>query len=96
MDAVLGGVQTNKHLTTEMNNKVNMIVEDMKVFKENYNLQQIDTIFAWLTPLNFGKTQQDIFSRWQEGTGQWLLDHEFFIKWVTGTTESLFCHGIRR
>jgi hypothetical protein len=52
-------------------------------------------ITAWLSPLNFFKTQDDVLKRRQEGTGQWLLETRQFADWVSGKEKSLWCPGIR-
>ena len=52
-------------------------------------------IVKWLSPLNFWTKQDDTFERRQEGTGEWLLDHPEFQKWVDGETKVLWCPGDR-
>ncbi|KAI5804633.1 ankyrin repeat-containing domain protein [Peziza echinospora] len=55
---------------------------------------QVKALLAWISPLNFWVTQQDTFSRWQEGTGQWLLDSQLFRDWEDGKRRSLLCEGM--
>jgi hypothetical protein len=52
-------------------------------------------IVEWLSPLNFFATQDDIFSRGQKGTGQWLLESSEFRDWFSGSRKILWCPGIR-
>ena len=52
-------------------------------------------IVAWLSPLNFFTKQNDVFSRRQEGTGEWLLAADTFKKWLDGTERTLWCPGLR-
>jgi hypothetical protein len=52
-------------------------------------------IADWLSPLNFKARQSEVFSRRQEGSGQWLLKSQEFKDWVDGTQMGLWCPGIR-
>ncbi|KAJ7469684.1 hypothetical protein FB451DRAFT_1136338 [Mycena latifolia] len=51
-------------------------------------------ILDWITPLNFFQRQEDIFSSWQPGTGEWLLSDPQFRNWASGSQEILWCQGI--
>ncbi|KAJ6517627.1 ankyrin repeat-containing domain protein, partial [Mycena vulgaris] len=51
-------------------------------------------ILDWITPLNFFQRQDDIFSTWQEGTGEWLLADLQFKNWESGSDKILWCRGI--
>lgn len=51
-------------------------------------------ILEWFSPLNFFKTQQDIFERREEGTGRWLIDTPEFQNWTAGSDRTLCCFGI--
>ncbi|KAJ7202001.1 hypothetical protein B0H12DRAFT_1063368 [Mycena haematopus] len=48
----------------------------------------------WFSPINFFLRQADIFQARQKGTGEWLLAHPKFQAWQTGSTRTLWCHGI--
>ena len=52
-------------------------------------------ILDWFSPLNFFKTQQDVFKKRQEDTGLWFIESQQFQDWLTGPTETLCCVGIR-
>ncbi|KAL8856068.1 MAG: hypothetical protein Q9178_007324 [Gyalolechia marmorata] len=58
------------------------------------DLQERRQVLAWLSPLNFFKTQQDIFARRVTGTGQWLIVSPGFQDWMSGSTQTLCCPGI--
>jgi hypothetical protein len=47
-----------------------------------------------ISTTDFPAQQQDIISRRQEGTGQWLLRSPEFQTWLNGTKGTLFCPGI--
>ena len=57
--------------------------------------QQHKEILAWLSPLNFAVTQNDIFGRRLAGTGNWILGHDMYQEWLK-TKKILWCPGIRK
>ena len=52
-------------------------------------------ITRWLSPLNFSQTQDDLFRRRKEGTGQWFLESAAFQEWMSSNGGTLWCPGIR-
>ena len=50
-------------------------------------------ILGWMSSLNFAATQKDILGMREAGTGQWLLDHDVYLKWITGATRTVWCLG---
>jgi hypothetical protein len=52
-------------------------------------------IINWLSPWNFWLKQNDMFERRCNGTGEWLLSHSEFQKWIEGETHVLWCPGNR-
>ncbi|KAJ7088304.1 hypothetical protein C8R44DRAFT_649574, partial [Mycena epipterygia] len=54
-----------------------------------------DQIIEWYSPLNFFMRQADIFNSHQPGKGQWLLAHDLFKKWKSGTNGRIWCRGMR-
>jgi hypothetical protein len=69
-----------------------MLRDQEKILRD----QETRDLVAWLFPLNFQAKQHDIFSRRQEGTGQWLLEDDVFKEWLDGSRKILWCPGIRR
>ncbi|KAJ7080063.1 hypothetical protein C8R44DRAFT_908954, partial [Mycena epipterygia] len=62
-----------------------------------------DRIIEWYSPLNFFPRQADIFNSRQPGTGEWLLEHDLFKQWKSGTNnlskmfkseDRLWCRGM--
>ncbi|KAJ7443981.1 ankyrin repeat-containing domain protein [Mycena latifolia] len=51
-------------------------------------------LLDWITSLNFFQRQDDIFSAWQPGTGEWLLSDPQFKNWESGSGGILWCRGI--
>ncbi|KAL8724038.1 MAG: hypothetical protein Q9166_008162, partial [cf. Caloplaca sp. 2 TL-2023] len=60
----------------------------------NEDMKRRQDILEWFSPLNFFRTQQDIFARREEGTGQWFLDTAAFQNWLAGTDRTLCCPGM--
>jgi Cdc6-like AAA superfamily ATPase len=56
--------------------------------------QEHQVIINWLTHTDYAPQQNDFISRWQEGTGQWLLDSNGFQEWLNQSKQKLFCPGI--
>lgn len=76
--------------------RVEAVAEDLQTIRLGEDLQKRQKILEWFSPLNFFKTQQDIFARKQEGTGQWLIDSPAFQNWLSGLDRTLCCPGIRK
>ena len=47
----------------------------------------------WLSPLDFPAQQREIYSRRQQGAGQWLLESERFKRWLRNDGGVLLCPG---
>ncbi|CEJ87488.1 hypothetical protein VHEMI04431 [[Torrubiella] hemipterigena] len=58
--------------------------------------QERDSTLDWLSTFDFRKQQRDIFSKYCDNTGQWLLNAGPFQKWVYSRQPStLWCPGDR-
>jgi hypothetical protein len=57
--------------------------------------QERQTILDWLSPPDFELTQAKLSHEWQHGSGNWLLESEKFKAWRDGTSDVLWCPGIR-
>ncbi|KAL7910347.1 hypothetical protein GGI35DRAFT_362990 [Trichoderma velutinum] len=80
----LGSIRTafNEVATTLDEAAARQIIKDRQDFLD------------WLTPVDYTLQQKDYFSKWQPGTGQWLLKSDIFQDWVDTSQETLFCPGI--
>ena len=47
----------------------------------------------WLSPLDFPAQQREVYSRHQEGSGEWLLESEGFKRWLKTEGGVLLCPG---
>ncbi|KAL8921943.1 MAG: hypothetical protein Q9172_003757 [Xanthocarpia lactea] len=74
--------------------RVASIADDVTAVQHSEDVQKRQAILAWFSPLNFFNTQQDLFARREEGTGQWLIDSTEFRKWTSGMDRILCCPGI--
>ena len=48
----------------------------------------------WLAPGYFSRQHSDLMSKVENGTGQWVLESEEYVKWRLGASNTLLCHGI--
>ncbi|KAJ7817632.1 hypothetical protein B0H13DRAFT_1506301, partial [Mycena leptocephala] len=51
------------------------------------------TFAQWLSPLDFEATQENIFSKFAAGTGDWFINHPEFQRWISGEISLLWCPG---
>ncbi|KAL8698451.1 MAG: hypothetical protein Q9201_006562 [Fulgogasparrea decipioides] len=77
-----------------LDERVSGLAQNVDSLRLKGDANERENMLGWLSPLNFLKTQQDIFSRRQEGTGQWLIDSTQFQNWVTGSERIMCCSGI--
>lgn len=62
---------------------------------EHTHDQERQNVLEWLSPLNYRAKQNDILSRRQAGTGEWLQKTDEFQAWMGGITKVLWCPGMR-
>ncbi|KAL8995931.1 MAG: hypothetical protein Q9169_004432 [Polycauliona sp. 2 TL-2023] len=80
--------------TSGITGRVAAVADDLASIQLDGDLKKRREILDWFSPLNFFKTQQDVFARRQEGTGQWLIDSPTFQTWLSGPERTLCCPGI--
>ncbi|KAM0545617.1 hypothetical protein ACHAPJ_011232 [Fusarium lateritium] len=65
---------------------------------ENLQINQMSArqkeVLHWISPTDYAPQQNDIFSRRQPGTGEWLLGSDEFKSWLDTDRQVLFCPGI--
>lgn len=66
----------------------------MDQLHKHHDNEERQTILNWLTSTDYGTQQSDFIARWQEGTGQWLLNSDKFKSWLNTSKQTLFCPGI--
>jgi hypothetical protein len=57
--------------------------------------QERRTILDWLSPPDFELTQAKLCQEWRDGSGSWFLESAQFKAWRDGTSDILWCPGIR-
>ncbi|KAJ7117127.1 ankyrin repeat-containing domain protein [Mycena epipterygia] len=62
--------------------------------KQHMDDAKCDKILEWMSPLNSFQRQADVFSKWQPGTGGWLLASPEFRDWESASGKILWCHGM--
>nr|GAT51975.1 predicted protein [Mycena chlorophos] len=55
-----------------------------------------DTIMDFVSPINFLPRQQEIYKARHKNTGNWPLAHPAFQEWKSGSSQVLWCSGIRQ
>ncbi len=88
--------QAIKAETLGINQRVAEVADGLEAIQLSEDLAERQKILEWFSPLNFFKTQQDIFARRQGGTGKWLIKSPTFQVWLSGSERTLFCPGIRK
>ncbi|KAF4627318.1 hypothetical protein G7Y89_g10840 [Cudoniella acicularis] len=75
----------------ELSTAITKQMNELRNYQQNEEFREI---IRWLSPLNFDARHRDIFSKYQEGTGQWLLDDQKFLDWQTSQSRLLWCDGV--
>ncbi|KAE8142398.1 hypothetical protein BDV38DRAFT_277928 [Aspergillus pseudotamarii] len=83
-----------KDLLGQIHDTVSRNRIDLKVMRSKLDKKEDQDVLNWLTPIDYGPQQSDIFRRRQPGTGKWLLRSVEFQKWLNTSRQTLFCSGI--
>ncbi|KAJ7499617.1 ankyrin repeat-containing domain protein [Mycena latifolia] len=70
------------------------ILSSIRDATHNQHATERDNIIDWITSENFLQRQADIYSAWQPGTGEWLLEHPRFKNWESSSGTILWCNGM--
>ncbi len=84
---------TSKTLQT-MVDSVAKLDDRVGYLQANKDQHERLALLEWLTPLNFQAQQSALFSRRQEGTGQWFFKSPNFRTWLKRPRQTLLCTGI--
>ncbi|KAH4217774.1 hypothetical protein HBH70_194640 [Parastagonospora nodorum] len=79
---------------TSMQNDNKAIKIGVDAMQQDQDRQRHHLIMDWLSSADFSAQQSDFIARRQEETGFWFLESPEFTDWVSGTSQTLFCHGI--
>ncbi|KAK6513996.1 hypothetical protein TWF506_008426 [Arthrobotrys conoides] len=72
---------------------LSQVHDDIGAVRSILNKKENFEILNWLTPIDYGPQQGDIFRSRQSGTGQWLFESTEYQSWLT-SKQVLFCPGI--
>ncbi|KAI4235910.1 MAG: hypothetical protein LQ349_002852 [Xanthoria aureola] len=78
----------------KIDQRVTAVSQSLERLHIEDDVKKRQEILAWFSPLNFFKTQQDVFGRREDGTGQWLIESPTFQNWLSGSHPTLCCTGI--
>jgi hypothetical protein len=70
------------------------IHQQARELRESQQAQEFRDILAWLSPLDFASKHDAIYSKHEQGTCQWLLDHAVFMSWESATERLLWYPGV--
>ncbi|KAM0433480.1 hypothetical protein ACHAPT_004360 [Fusarium lateritium] len=68
--------------------------ENVDVIKSRSDRRMELEMLNWLTTIDYGPQQSDIFRRRQPGTGQWVVDSDQYQTWIATKGKTLFCPGM--
>ncbi|KFY34436.1 hypothetical protein V494_06771 [Pseudogymnoascus sp. VKM F-4513 (FW-928)] len=92
--AIKNGVDQINQRQDEHKHTVVAIKDGVDQLNQRQDEQMRRAITDWLTLIDYSTQQSDIISKWQEGTGQWLLESIEFLQWLNQTNHTLFCTGM--
>ncbi|KAF3131790.1 hypothetical protein TWF703_007509 [Orbilia oligospora] len=72
---------------------LSQVHDDIGAVRAILNKKENIEILNWLTPIDYGPQQGDIFRSRQSGTGQWLFESIEYKSWLK-SKQVLFCPGI--
>jgi hypothetical protein len=94
IDVAVLGATTHKEVREARKEQLEWHQAEAEIQENHERQQERQAILNWLTLIDFVSQQHDFVTRWQEGTGQWLLDSAEFRAWVETDKQTLFCPGI--
>jgi Cdc6-like AAA superfamily ATPase len=82
--------------TTFISGHMPTIQAGIKAIRHDQDRTQLDALKAWIWPTDFVAQHSDVLRRRYEGTGQWFLQTDEFVKWLdmSSVHETLLCTGM--
>lgn len=72
-----------------------VIHETFLIEKRKEQNKKLQNALAFISTLDFRSTHADIRNRRLGQTGKWILSNPGFLTWLDGTTQSIWCPGLR-
>ncbi|KAL8754169.1 MAG: hypothetical protein Q9199_004528 [Rusavskia elegans] len=79
---------------SNIDERVTAVSQSLERLHTEDDVNKRQEILAWFSPLNFFKTQQDMFARREDGTGNWLIESPTFQDWLSGSHRAICCTGM--
>src|SRR5712672_77658 len=78
-----------------MTSSIELVVRSGKA-PELHHSEDDNAILSWICARDMQQKHMEVFSIRAEGTGEWILKHDRFVKWVSGHSQSpvLWCPGL--
>ncbi|KAM0327631.1 hypothetical protein ACHAQA_005924 [Verticillium albo-atrum] len=77
------------------NDKLDSLGEQVKGLELSSKNEETERILSWISGTSFRAKHADVLASVEAGTGEWLLQDEMFLKWVSGDIDLFWCPGIR-
>ena len=92
-----GKVDAQSNALTNVDRNVLDVRQALKDQNDHRLNKEALKAISWLSPtLNFRAKQNDVHGTAHRGTGEWFLQCPEFRAWLNGTTNILWCPGIRK
>lgn len=78
-----------------MTSSIELVVRSGKALEVHHS-EDDNAILSWICARDMQQKHMEVFSIRAEGTGEWILKHDRFVKWVSGHSQSpvLWCAGL--
>ncbi|SCO06135.1 related to nucleoside phosphorylase [Fusarium fujikuroi] len=90
----VGGERPVKELLSQVLDDTSAIRDITTHTRAKLERKEDIEILDWLTPIDYGPQQSDYLNRRQPETGNWLLQSDEFLDWLSTSNKTLFCPGI--
>ena len=87
--------QTRSGLARLANQKLDDVSSRFDRIEDKQQSQDTQQVVQWIDQNSFTSRHLELVEQTQPGTGQWFLASTEFLGWVGGTTQRLWCPGIR-
>ncbi|KAG8525235.1 uncharacterized protein KY384_008879 [Bacidia gigantensis] len=96
--AIRSDIANLNQVTLRVDTKLSDLARDHTLLQESHRTQQDalrkQSVLDWLSLINFRSQQNDLYSKCQPGSGQWLLESEVFKNWINRHGAVLHGKGI--
>ena len=84
-----------KSILLELNKPITRMTSQLEDLNDHFNSEKRKEVFRWMSQIEYRSHHEDLSKGLLPNSGQWLLEHELFIKWGQSSVSSiLWLHGI--